>query len=233
MLPVATAVLLVSEAVRPGPARFRVKNTTRTFVAALWLAACCAYAQTPAEALFRSIENGDLEEFSRLVDTGIDLSTKNRLGETPLYVVAEKGQLEMAKLLIAKGADAKAQTPNGESVLHAAAMIESMALMTALIEAGADKNSANNDGETPLHWAAMTGTFLAVKALADAGADLNAQDGRTGNTPLHAAVSHDDIVLIHYLISRNVRTDIRNNANLTPLELATIRGRGSVKLFER
>ncbi len=233
MLPVATAVLLVSEAVRPGPARFRVKNTTRTFVAALWLAACCAYAQTPAEALFRSIENGDFAEFSRLVDTGIDLSTKNKLGETPLYVAAEKDQLEMAKLLIAKGANARAQTPNGESVLHAAAMIESVALMTALIEAGADKNSANNDGETPLHWAAMTGTFLAVKALADAGADLDVQDVRLANTALHAAVSHDDIALIHYLISKNVRTDLRNNAGLTPLELAQSRGRGSVKLFER
>jgi len=139
----------------------------------------------------------------------------------------------MAKLLIAKGADAKARTPNGETVLHAAAMIESTSLMTALIEAGAEINLANRDGETPLYWATMTGTFLAVKALADAGADLNAQDGRTGNTPLHAAVSHDDIVLIHYLISRNVRTDLRNNADLTPLELAQSRGRGSAKLFER
>ncbi len=184
-------------------------------MAALALACASAHAQAPAEALFRSIENGDFDEFSRLVDTGIDLSTNNKLGETLLYFAAEKGQLEMAKLLIAKGADAKARTPNGETVLHAAAMIESTSLMTALIEAGAD------------------GTFLAVKALADAGADLNAQDGRTGNTPLHAAVSHDDIVLIHYLISKNVRTDIRNNANLTPLELATVRGRGSVKLFER
>ena len=210
-----------------------MKNTTRPFIAALWLAACCAHAQTPAEALFRSIENGDFDEFSRLVDTGIDLSTNNKLGETPLYVAAEKGQLEMAKLLIAKGADAKARTPNGETVLHAAAMIESTSLMTALIEAGADKNSANNDGETPLHWAAMTGTFLAVKALADAGADLDVQDVRLANTALHAAVSHDDIALIHYLISKNVRTDLRNNAGLTAFELAQSRGRGSAKLFER
>jgi len=210
-----------------------VKNITRPFVAALCLAACCAHAQTPAEALFRSIENGDFDEFSRLVDAGIDLSANNKLGETPLYVAAEKGQLEMAKLLIAKGADAKARTPNGEGVLHAAAMIESTALMSALIEAGADKNLANNDGETPLYWAAMTGTFLAVKALADAGADLDVQDVRLANTALHAAVSHDDIVMIHYLISKNVRTDLRNNAGLTALELAKVRGRGSAKLFER
>jgi ankyrin repeat protein len=210
-----------------------MKNAPRPFIAALALACACAHAQTPAESLFRSIENGDFDEFSRLVDAGIDLSANNKLGETPLYVAAEKGQLEMAKLLIAKGADAKARTPNGETVLHAAAMIESTALMTALIEAGADKNLANNDGETPLHWAAMTGTFLAVKALADAGADLDVQDVPLANTALHAAVSHDDIALIHYLISKNVRTDLRNNAGLTALELAKVRGRGSVKLFER
>jgi ankyrin repeat protein len=111
-------------------------------------------------------------------------------------------------------------------------MIESSALMTELIRAGAEVNAANNDGETPLQWAALTGTFLAVKALADAGADLNVQDARLGNTPLHAAVSHDDIVLIHYLLSKNVRTDIRNNAGQTALDLAQSRGRGSVKLFE-
>ena len=211
------------------------------FVAAFLLVAggahaqmpCCAPPQTPAQALFRSIENGDFGQFTRLIDTGVPLSATNGHGETPLYFAAEKGQVEMAKLLIARGADARALTPNGESVLHAAAMIESAALMSSLIEAGADKNLANRDGEAPLHWAAMTGTFLAVEALADAGADLDAQDARAGNTALHAAVSHDDIVLIHYLLSKNARTDVRNNDGLTALELAESRKRGSVRLFER
>ena len=193
---------------------------------------CCAPPQTPAEALFRSIENGDTAEFTRLLDSGVRVSEKNKLGETPLYVAAEKGEVEMARMLITRGADAKARTPNGETVLHAAAMIESAVLTTELIQAGAEVNAANSDGETPLQWAALTGTFLAVKALADAGADLNVQDSRQGNTPLHAAVSHDDIVMIHYLLSRSVRTDIRNNAGQTAREMAQSRGRGSVKLFE-
>jgi len=193
---------------------------------------CCAPPSTPGEALFRAIENGDGAEFARLLDSSVSVAEKNRLGETPLYVAAEKGQIEMARALIARGADARARTPNGETVLHAAAMIESAALTSALVEAGAEVNAANNDGETPLQWAALTGTFLAVKALADAGADLNVQDARQGNTPLHAAVAHDDIVLIHFLLSRNVRTDIRNNQGLTALELAQSRGRASVKLFE-
>ena len=219
-----------------------MKPVLRLVIAVLLLAACgaraqmiscCLPPQTPAQALFRAIENGDLGEFTRLVDAGVPLSVTNGNGETPLYFAAEKGQVEMAKLLIAKGADARALTPTGESVLHAASMIESSTLMSSLIEAGADKNLANRDGETPLHWAAMTGTFLAVKALADAGADLDLQDARAGNTALHDAVSHDDIVLIHYLLSKNVRTDIRNKDGVTALEYAESRGRGSVKLFDR
>jgi ankyrin repeat protein len=189
--------------------------------------------QISIDALFRSISNGDVDEFSHLINDGVPYYTLNKLGETPLYVAAEKGELEIVKLLIARGADARALTPNGETVLHAASMIESAALMTALIQAGAPIDLANRDGETPLHWAALTGTFLAVKALADAGADLNVQDAQRGNTALHSAVHHDDIVLVHYLLSKNVRTDIRNKAGVTALEFAKARGRASVKLFER
>jgi ankyrin repeat protein len=176
-------------------------------------------------ALFRSIENEDFAEFSRLVDAGVQFAALNKLGETPLYFAAEKGRLEMAKILIARGADARALTPTGETVLHAAAMIESSALTTVLIQAGAEINRANSDGETPLHWAAMTGTFLAVKALADAGANLDVQDLRAGNTALHAAAWHNDIVLIHYLLSKGARTDIRNNGGLTAFEFAKAGGR--------
>ena len=192
-----------------------------------------APTQNSIDALFRSISDGDLDHFSHLISNGVGPFTLNKLGETPLYVAAEKGQLEMVKLLIARGADVKALTPNGETVLHAASMIESSALMSALIEAGAPINLANRDGEAPLHWAALTGTFLAVKALADGGADLNIQEAQRGNTALHSAVHHDDIVLVHYLLSKNVRTDIRNKAGVTALEFAKARGRASAKLFER
>ena len=202
-----------------------MRFSARFFLAALAFAALAfvgggARAQAPTEALFRAIDDSDMATFSHLVAAGANRGATNRLGETPLYYAAEKGQLEMAQMLVANGADAKALTPNGESVLHAAAMLESAALTTLLIAAGADVNHANRDGETPLYWAAMTGTFLSVKALADAGADLNVQDLRLGNTALHAAARHNDIVLVHYLLSKNVRTDIRNNAGQTALDAA-------------
>jgi ankyrin repeat protein len=215
------------------PAPVPAEPQTPALVPAPAPALPAAPTQNSIDALFRSISNGDLDEFSHLISNGVHHSTLNKLGETPLYVAAEKGQLEMVRLLIARGADPRVLTPNGETVLHAASMIESSALMTALIEAGAPVDLANRDGETPLHWAALTGTFLAVKALADGGADLNIQDTQRGNTALHSAVHHNDIVLIHYLLSKNVRTDIRNKAGFTAPEFAKARGRASVKLFER
>ena len=71
----------------------------RLLLAALALAAfheqaqmpCCAPPQTPGHALFRSIENGDLAEVTRLVDGGVPFAATNRTGETPLYLAAEKG----------------------------------------------------------------------------------------------------------------------------------------------
>jgi ankyrin repeat protein len=220
-----------------------MKNAARFAFAALVLAAACAGAQTPpradayarldagirtpAQTLFRAIDDGDVLTFSRLLASGVPVSATNELGETPLYVAAEKGELAMVRLLIAGHADARALTPNGESVLHAASMIDSAALTSALVDAGAPINQANKDGETPLLWATMTGTFMAVKALADAGADLDVCDDRVGNTPLHAAAWHDDILLVHYLLSKHARTDIRNKGGLTAFELAKAGGRVS------
>src|SRR5262245_25020754 len=163
----APSILIVSWAVDPSCRT--LMNFRRFLLSAVLLATPCAQAQTASppttdQALFRSIENGDFLEFSRLVEAGADLSVKNKLGETLLYFAAEKGETEMARLLIAKGADAKARTPSGETVLHAAAMIESMSLMAGLIKAGAELDAVNQDGETALQWAALTGTFLAVKA---------------------------------------------------------------------
>lgn len=206
-------------------ARSSTSGSGATSLAAARLAPPARPSPAEVAALFRSIENEDFAEFSRLVDAGAHLAAVNKLGETPLYFAAEKGRLEMAKILIARGADARALTPTGETVLHAAAMIESSALTTVLIQAGAEIDRANSDGETPLHWAAMTGTFLAVKALADAGANLDVQDQRAGNTALHAAAWHNDIVLIHYLLSKGARTDIRNHGGLTAFEFAKAGGR--------
>jgi len=223
----------------PGPAKPLEHATPPASAQGTTLLAAARPAPPPTPspasvaALFRSIENDDLAEFSRLVDAGVHVAATNKLGETPLYFAAEKGRLAMAKVLIARGADARALTPTGETVLHAAAMIESASLTTTLIQAGAEINLANRDGETPLYWAAMTGTFLAVKALADAGANLDVQDERRGNTALHAAAWHNDIVLIHYLLSKGARTDVRNKSGLTAFEFAKAGGRTTaIRLLE-
>src|SRR2546428_13018629 len=113
-----------------------MKNALRLFVAALAFVCGCARAQVAGEELFRSIENGDFSEFSRLVGAGALVSAKNRVGGSLLYVAAEKGQLEMARGLIAAKAGARALTPNGETLLHAAGVVENAAPLAGPVWAG-------------------------------------------------------------------------------------------------
>src|SRR2546428_14185075 len=98
-----------------------MKNALRLFVAALAFVCGCARAQVAGEELFRSIENGDFSEFSRLVGAGALVSAENRVGGSLLYVAAEEGQLEMARGPIAAQAEPRAVPADGGTLLHAAA----------------------------------------------------------------------------------------------------------------
>jgi len=94
-----------------------------------------------------------------MIDAGADLTAKNRLGETLLYVAAEKGEIDMARLLIARARMRKPAPRTAMSVLHRSRHDESMALMNGADRGGRRQGFANNDGETPLNWAAMTAPF--------------------------------------------------------------------------
>src|SRR2546425_9833318 len=104
-----------------------MKNALRLFVAALAFVCGCARAQVAGEELFRSIENGDFSEFSRLVGAGALVSAKNRLGESLLYVAGGKGRLEKAGAPFAAQADARGPTAHSETGLHAGAVSRSPA----------------------------------------------------------------------------------------------------------
>src|SRR6266568_4110749 len=142
-----------------------MKNALRLFVAALALVCGCARAQVAGEELFRSIENGDFSEFSRLVGAGALVSAKNRLGESLLYVAAEKGRLEMARALIAAKADARALTPNGNTALHAAASHNDIVLIHYLLSKNVRTDIRNNNGLTALELARAGGRASAVRLL--------------------------------------------------------------------
>lgn len=87
-----------------------------------------------------------------------------------------------------------------------------------LVEQGADLAARDSYGETPLHsrashWQGEIGLLLEL------GADPHARDSR-GHTPLHSAARAGNVEAVRRLLAHGARTDVLDNRQLTPLELA-------------
>ncbi len=80
-------------------------------------------------------------------------------------------------------------------------------------------NLADERGFTPLHRAAAHGFYAEAIEMAEAllasGADVNARSREHGFVPLHEATGAE---MIRLLVARGADPNIRNNADLTPLQ---------------
>lgn len=70
--------------------------------------------------LHSAAQNGDLQQVTQLLASGIDVNSTNREGATPLHWAAFKGRLKVAKLLVRKGAKINALTKKGSTPLRLA-----------------------------------------------------------------------------------------------------------------
>ena len=138
------------------------------------------------------LENRDAEKaLAFLLDRGADADAKDRLGNTPLHILAQsEGSAAPAALLLSRGADANAKNKWGNTPLLNAAKSpndDAKEVVSLLLGKGADANAKNNRGDTPLLNAAKSPNDDAkevVSLLLGKGADANAKDTQ-GDTPLH------------------------------------------------
>lgn len=80
-------------------------------------------------------------------------------------------------------------------------------------------NSKGKDGKTPLHWMAILGDHKAIAILVKAGASVNEVDD-AGGAPIHEAVFNRQATAVNELILSGADLTIKNNAGLTPKEIA-------------
>ena len=102
--------------------------------------------------------NGDPVELKRVLDTGVDPSTPNGIGQTGLHVCCIWGNHECLQILIEAGADLNAQnTLTGATPLHFAADDDTgrgdakgrRICLQLLLDAGADKDIQDSRGRRP------------------------------------------------------------------------------------
>ena len=64
---------------------------------------------TPRDALWAAVRNGDAKAIRAALDGGADVNAKNEIGVTALWIAASKGKLEVVELLLDRGADVNAR----------------------------------------------------------------------------------------------------------------------------
>jgi ankyrin repeat protein len=142
--------------------------------AAFLTVAFLAIEERKTEELHRVALKGDTAELVRLLKSGANIETRNRIDATPLHEAAWEGPLESAKLLLDYGADVNARGINSDyTPLHCTAIKGQPAIALLLLEHGATVNALSNRGETPVDFAIKNGHLDLANLLREHG-------GKTG-----------------------------------------------------
>ena len=90
-----------------------------------------------------------LSGVNKELSNGIDVNTKNNIGDTAMTIAAYQGHIKIIELLIANGADIDLKNSNGDNPLILAAYQGHTVIVKELIANGANVNTKNNNGDTP------------------------------------------------------------------------------------
>ena len=116
-------------------------------------------------ALHLAASEGHLKVVEYLIEAGLDISTKNALGDTILFNAAYSGNLELLQYLIDKGLSAFIPNKKGYNLLHYAAYGGDMEAVKYLIKLGLNPKSKGKAGETPLMAAIYKRNFRVASFL--------------------------------------------------------------------
>ncbi len=173
-----------------------------------------------------------------LGNSGVDVNTRNDIGQTPLHNAVLSGLLECTTFLLeAPGIDLNAVSNSGHTPLNMAAHSGSFLCLKALIYMGiADVNLPAYDGMTPLHSAVQGNHRACVAALVKVpGIDVN-KETILGVTALELAAKLGHFLCMEELLAA---PGIRLNqaarfGNLPPLHRAVFYGFvGCVQLLSK
>ena len=156
---------------------------------------------------FQASEQGKLDELLTLIQSGVNVNTRDEYGYTALMWATISGHSACIHVLIEAGTDVNAHTNNGWTALILAAVYGHSACIHILIEAGAYVNAHTRIGTTALMEAACKGHSACISMLIEAGADIHSLD----NTHINKLIKNN-IYTIDVL--RNTAFNRRKNALL-------------------
>jgi len=170
-----------------------------------------------ANLLLFSAASGGCEDLAReLLDRGIAIDARDRLGRTALALAAKEGRGRVAELLLARGASLDARAISGATPLFFAVEGDHTSVAKLLFTRGADVNLTGSGGSTPLIAAAFNGNVELLDLFLAKGAAPNALDA-TGKAAILYAASRGFTRVVARLIEAGVEVNRGYEHGLTAL----------------
>ena len=158
------------------------------------------FKKTPEKSLFEAASKGLLEDVRTLVQSGVDVDSRDREQRTALMIAAVGRHLDVMAYLLDSGADIHAMDRYGMTALSWASMDTRADAVEMLIARGADCRT----DPVPILMACLEGGLETVAALIRHGADLNVRS-KDGATPMLNAKSNKDKSVRRLLLSHGAK----------------------------
>ncbi len=173
---------------------------------------------TKTRAAFRAALTGKLECLRQLVASGANVTERDGLGRTALYLAATWGHHNVIEELIQYGCSVNSTDTKGMTPLIQASTNGHLAAVLTLLNHKANVNFINkNVGSTSaLRTATKQGHVKIVQALLSSGADANIFD-KNQDTPLILAAENRSLDVIKLLLSHGADVNAMNANNETAI----------------
>jgi hypothetical protein len=174
--------------------------------------------------LIEFAKKGEDARAMKVLDQGADANTRNRSGQTALYLFAQKGKADAVARLIEKGADVNLETLDKTTPLMAAAHGGYLAVAKLLVEHGADIQRKDQIELDAVMYAAGRGHVEVMNYLIEQGkVDVN-QRLKHATTVLMWAAGYGQLGTVKALIERGADPAAKDDRGMTAADVARRQG---------
>lgn len=155
-----------------------------------------------------------------LIDSGVDINVKDRLGYTPLLFSVQKGWEDLVECLLLKGATVDASSLEGETPLIVAVRKGYASIVKQLIRFDANVEQLDSEGKSLLVLASKGGRASIVETLILNKAEVNFLTPE-GETALMYATYHGSLKTVQVLVQNGANINKRNYNGWTAMMIAS------------
>ncbi|MHB9146964.1 MAG: ankyrin repeat domain-containing protein [Candidatus Amoebophilus sp.] len=194
------------------------------------------------KSLQKAIVRGDVERVSKLINTGLDINTKNIDGNTLLHLAVINNHVELVRLLLQLGAKWNVENKSGRTPLQFAIRKGYTPIVDLIVSKGKGYMSEEEDTycanslakdkyddtdiirkNKSLQKAIVKGDEKRVSKLINTGLDINAKN-IDGNTPLYLAAQNSWIEIAKLLIENGAKVNEVSKNGEIPLHSVAEKG---------